>query len=200
MASSKSWQKIKWLYLVMTILFYQPLLVIALDDSGSTFAYVMEFPFIILAVIFSILTLISWGKTIQRENKKTNLLFISFLPILLIVFFGCIQYNRLKSERRYFLFAKDPVNPHDFTYSFRDDSLMKVHGVFKVDDADFYQSFRMQGDTLIFDTILPRTNLISKKYIKTTGFGKAAKVLIPLAINGTRMDTSILQVEVDREF
>ncbi len=181
-----------------------PLLLFAMDDRGSfQLEYIFILPFFVLAPLFAVITLFAWKKRYQPVDKRTNIFFMVFAPVLTLLFFGYIQFNRLKAERPYFLFAKDLLSPHDYVYYFRDDSLLKTHGVFKMSDCDFYQSFHLRGDTILLDSVLTVTNLVSKKYLKTSlknTSGKAEKVLIPLDKKGNRMDTFILSVVEDKEF
>lgn len=65
-------------------------------------------------------------------------------------------------------------------------------------DAQTFQDYRMRGDTILFDTVLPRTGVVAKRYViqKVPGTGRASreKYIVPLNDSGQLVDSMNLRI------
>ncbi len=174
---------IKWILITLTILLYFLTLSFA-AQTASAIGNAIMYPVIVFNLIFAILSSFYWLKA-YKKIKRSYKLFICFLPIILIILCVSVyKYTQAKINRPYFILAFNPgEHSHQFQYYFRTDGTLKTYGIFFGSDDNVFQNFRMKGDTIFLDEILPFTGIASKKYLITFIKDKQTnliKALVPL--------------------
>lgn len=184
----------KWIWLILFLAFGSLSIASALDDSGSSVADLFVYAILILALVFGIATFLSWRRAYNANESMLNRIGL-MIPFLVIVTYSiCLFITYKKINKPYILLATLPAD-HRYDYYFRTDSTLKIIGHFLLNDVQTFQKYRLQGDTVVVDTILPTTGLTLQKYVFAYSKDSLYQLLTPINSNGQKIDSLSLYIE-----
>ena len=190
---------VKWIYALLFLPLSAFSIHSSLDDRGASIADFVSFVAIALALLFGALTFFAWKRIYVATRSHLSLLF-TIIPFLAIIgYAGCWFETYRKVNKPYHLSAT-LFHDRNYEYYFRDDSTLKIVGHFRFNDAQTFQPYKIQGNFILLDTIIPCTGIVSKRYKFEISSDGASRFLAPVNEKGAMIDSLSLFISrnIDR--
>ena len=184
----------KWIILILFVTLSVISIDASLDDSGISVADFIPAVASLLTLLFASLTFLRWKRVYAATKSRMSLLFMILPGIAICVYGLCAFTTYRKVNRPYHLFASLP-GEHNYEYYFREDSTLKIVSHFALGYGQTFHAYKMVGNTILLDTIIPCTGIVSKRYILERSNNSAYRLLIPIDEKGQRMDSMSLYIE-----
>jgi hypothetical protein len=185
---------LKWIISIVFVTLSVISINASLDDTGSSVADIIPAVATVLALLFASLTFFIWRRTYAFTKSPISLMFMLLPAIAISVYSLCAFAIYRKVNKPYHLFASLPGD-HNYEYYFRDDSTLKIVGHFALSAGQTFQDYKMAGNTILLDTIIPCTGIVSKRYIWERSNNSDYQLLIPVDEKGQRIDSMTLYTE-----